>query len=185
MWMTSHENELPRSIRHHYLFGTMWPFFPTRSVFLSKTIPVSRSHLLSILHDPEQVLRVSPLFISLIPDPPKDPSSDSPTTGKAQWYTITERLPMLGGLYESSTTFRCRYERTEDGYDAEVLAGAGTHLMNEARVRDADGEGEGVVFEEKLVVTGLFFLMPYIVSTMTTAHIAALDIIAEKALQKN
>ena len=88
----------------------------------------------------------------------------------------------------------------EDGTDVEVFAAAGTQTKNEMRVLDPD-EGE-VEFQETVVVKVRlcqlcgahrvlycefrvrFFLMPYIASTMNKAHVATLDIIADKVLQK-
>ena len=95
--------------------------------------------------------------------------------GDPAWYTMKERLPMLGGLYESTRTFRCRWKRVEGRADAEVYAGSGTHIKSEMRVLDSEFEGGEVEFQEVLVVSvsaiatpspmfrgrfrGLFFLM--------------------------
>lgn len=120
---------------------SMWPFILTRSVTLQRKIQASKAEVLDIVQDPDEALRLSPLVFSVIRDD-KDPA----------WYTVTERLPILGGFYESSTTFRCRWEKAEGGADVEVLAGAGTRLKSEMRVLDSEeGEGE-VVFQEALVV---------------------------------
>ncbi|KAF8912719.1 hypothetical protein CPB84DRAFT_1742213 [Gymnopilus junonius] len=150
----------------------MWPFILTRSVTLSKSIPTTKARLLNILHDPHQALRTSPLITSLDQDP------DSP-----EWYTLTEKVPLLGGTFVQTNQLKVHYVRTEDGYNAEVLTTAWTHLNSEARAREVGGEDQ-VVFEEKLTVQGLFFLMPFIVSTMTQTHEQVLNIVAEKAQEK-
>jgi len=117
----------------------MWPFILTRSVTFQRKIQASKAEVLSVVQDPDEVLRLSPLVFSVIPDD-KDPA----------WYTLTERLPILGGFYESSTTLRCRWEKVEGGANVEVLAGVGTCLKSEMRVLDSE-EGE-VEFQEALVV---------------------------------
>jgi hypothetical protein len=117
----------------------MWPFILTRSVTLQRKIQASKAEVLGIVQNPDEVLGLSPLVLSVIQDD-KDPA----------WYTITERLPILGGLYESSTTFRCKWEKVENGVDVEVFAGMGTHLKNEMRVLDSE-EGE-VKFQEVVVM---------------------------------
>jgi len=119
----------------------MWPFILTRSINLQRKIKASKAEVLSIVQDPDEVLRLGPLVFSVIRDD-KDPA----------WYTITDRLPILGGLYESTTTFQCKWANVEDGADVEVFAGVGTHMQNKMRVVDTDSEEEEVEFQEILVV---------------------------------
>jgi hypothetical protein len=66
----------------------MWPFILTRSVTLQRKIQASKEEVLGIVQDPDEALRLSPLVFSVIRDD-KDPA----------WYTVTERLPILGGFY--------------------------------------------------------------------------------------
>jgi len=149
----------------------MWPFILTRSVTLHKNIQASKAEALSVIQDPEEILRLNSLATSVVQDD-KDPA----------WYTVTERLPILGGLFESSTKYRCRWEKVEGGADADVYAAAGVRLKNEMRVLDSE-EG-GVEYREVVVVKSPFFLMPYTVSTMTKAHTTNLDLIADRVMQK-
>ena len=117
----------------------MWPFVLTQSVTLQRKFQASKAEVLAIIQDPDEALLLSPLLLSIIQDD-NDPA----------WYTMTERLPILGGLYESSTTFRCRWEKVEGGADLEVVAVGGTEMKNEMRVLDSE-EGE-VEFQETVVV---------------------------------
>jgi hypothetical protein len=149
----------------------MWPFILTRSVTLHKNIQASKAEALSVVQDPEEILRLNSLATSVVQDV-KDPA----------WYTVTERLPILGGLFESSTKYRCRWEKVEGGADADVYAAAGVRLKNEMRVLDSE-EG-GVKYHEVVVVKAPFFLMPYTASTMTKAHTTNLDLIANRIMQK-
>ena len=119
----------------------MWPLFSTRTVLVSRIIPASKEDVLKIIQDREQALSVSPLVYSVVQDP-KDPS----------WYIVKEKLPMLGGLFESSTTFRCQWEKAADGNNTVVAAGLGTQLRSEMRVSESNDETT-CVFSEKLVVT--------------------------------
>ncbi|KAF8168043.1 hypothetical protein B0H34DRAFT_792700 [Crassisporium funariophilum] len=120
----------------------MWSLYPTRSLSLHKRISCSTSDVLAVLHDPDQMLRLSPLVFSVVQDP-----SDT------SWYTISERLPQgLLGVWDTQTTFRCRLTRLSDGVGSEVHAGAGTRLKSEMTVKDAEDAEGIVVFSEKLVV---------------------------------
>ncbi|KAJ3500400.1 hypothetical protein NLJ89_g9813 [Agrocybe chaxingu] len=119
-------------------------FFSAHTITLEKHIVgATNAALLDLLHDPLQVLRLSPLVYKVEQDA-TDPA----------WYTITERLPLLGGMLTTSTTFRCRYRETEDGCECEVLAGLGTRLTSSMFGHAAD-DGErkgGVVYTERLAV---------------------------------
>ena len=119
----------------------MWPFILTRSINLQRRIKASKAEVLSIVQDPDEVLRMGPLAFSVIQDD-HDPA----------WYTITDRLPILGGLYESTTSFRCRWVNVENGADVDVFAGVGTQMQNKMRVVNMDSEEEEVEFQEILVV---------------------------------
>jgi hypothetical protein len=117
----------------------MWPFILIRSVSLHKNIQASKAEALLIVQDPEEMLRLNSLATSVVQND-NDPA----------WYTITDKLSMPGGLFESTMTFRCRWEIVEGGADAEVYAGADIYVKNEMRVLDAE-EG-GVEYREVVVV---------------------------------
>lgn len=119
----------------------MWPFILTRNASFSKEIPTSKAELLKMVHDPELAVRLSPLFKSITQDP-QDP----------KWYTITERLPLLGGLLESSTTFRVCWNNTEDGRSVEVFARVWTHMINDIVVKDSEENPEHSVFTETVIL---------------------------------
>lgn len=119
----------------------MWPFVLTRTYEFSKTIPTSKEELLRVVHDPLQSIQLSPLYKSAEQDP-KDP----------KWYTVTERLPVFGGLLESQTTFRCSFENNETGRYTEVFAGSGTHMDCTVRVEEVKGDPNSAKFTEVIVL---------------------------------
>lgn len=119
----------------------MWPFMLTRTYVFSKTIPTSREELLRVVHDPMQSIALSPLFKFAEQDP-KDPA----------WYTVTERLPVLGGLSESSTTFRCSFANNETGRYTEVFAGVGTHMDCTVLVEEIKENPNSAKFTEVVVL---------------------------------
>jgi len=115
--------------------------FTSRTVHVSKTISASKEKVLEFVQDPEKVLHINPLIYSFVQDT-QDPS----------WYTIKEKLPVLGGLIESSTTFRCKWEQVEHGNNVDVEAGLGTRLRNEMRVSEDSDKAGSCVLAEKVVV---------------------------------
>ena len=118
----------------------MWPFILTRTLTFEKPIVASKSDVLSILHDPQKVLANNAMIVSVVQDA-SDPS----------WYTVTERLPLIGS-WATHTTIRSRWTKTPDGCNVEVYANLWTRASNELRVREL-GSSEGtVLFYEKVVV---------------------------------
>jgi len=65
---------------------SMWPFILTRSVTLQRKIQASKAEVLSIVQDPDEALRLSPLVFSVIRDD-KDPA----------WYNHREAA-YFGGI---------------------------------------------------------------------------------------
>ncbi|CAA7266492.1 unnamed protein product [Cyclocybe aegerita] len=150
----------------HPMIQDFWPLFLTRTVILEKCIQgCTQSNALSILHDPEQVFHLSPLVYKIDHD--------------GSWYTLTERLPLFGS-YSTTNVYQCQYTKVEEGYDCDVRASLGTRLDVQMRVC---GEGKDVVVKEKVVVKALFFLMPYIIFTMTKAHVESSNSLAARLIQ--
>lgn len=144
----------------------MWPFIISRSVHLQRSIRASASDVLNILQNPDTLFRLSPLVVAVTPDPVR-PSS----------FTVTEKLPILG-YFESSTTFKCDMNVMADGFIAEVDANAGTSLRNQLTVvEQSDGT---VLVSENIVVKGVCIFMPFIIGTMTKAHLSLFDMLASK-----
>jgi hypothetical protein len=118
----------------------MWPFILTRTLTSEKHIVASKSDVLSILHDPQKVLAHNDMAVSVVQHP-SEPS----------WYTITDRLPLIGS-WATHTTTRTRWTTTPDGCDVEVYANLWTRVDNELRVRDLESSEGTVVYYEKVVV---------------------------------
>lgn len=112
----------------------MWPFVLTREIVIAKRLATSKEDVLAVLR-PDTVLRTNPILTSVVPDVPDDPEGPA---GEARWYTIVEKVPLVGG-FDTSTSFRCKWTDVADGVDMEVLAGAGTRLTTRLRVTQVDG----------------------------------------------
>jgi hypothetical protein len=107
---------------------------------MEKPIVASRSDVLSILHDPKQVLANNAMAVSVVQDA-SDPSL----------YTVTERLPLIGS-WGTHTTIKSRWTKTTDGCDIEVYASLWTRLSNELGVRELDSPEGTVLYYERVVV---------------------------------
>ena len=118
----------------------MWPFILTRTLTLEKPIVAKKSDVLSILHDPKQVLDINAMAVSVVQD-----ASD------LSLYTVTDRLPLIGS-WTTHTTFKSRWTKTTDGCDIEVYANLWTRSTNELRVRELDSPEGTVLYYEKVVV---------------------------------
>lgn len=151
----------------------MWPFILSRIVTMDKTIIASKSDVLSILHDPHQVIAQNAMFVSIVQDP-SDPS----------WYTLNERLPLIGS-WTIPTTIKTQWKETADGCDIEVYANLWTRCSNKFRVDTKESSEGTVLLTEKVVVKGLFIFMPYIVSTLVKGHRAFMDTLAAKLENRN
>jgi len=149
----------------------MWPFILTHTITLEKAIAASRSDVLKILHDPQQVLANNPMVVSVVQD-----------NSEPSWYTVTERIPLVGS-WATHTRFRTQWMQSTDGCDVEVHAALWTRLKNELRVRELNAEesSEGtVLLHEQVVVQGLFLFFPFIVSTMVKGHRNFMNTLANK-----
>ncbi|CAA7266493.1 unnamed protein product [Cyclocybe aegerita] len=132
-----------------------WPFRPRYlSLHVQRlNLGCTQSKALSILHDPEQVFQLSPLVYKIGED--------------GSWYTLPERLPLFGSR-STTNVYRCQYTKVEGGYNCDVHGSLGTRLNIRMHVRM---EGKYIVVNERVAVKALFFLMPYIVSTMMDVDI--------------
>ncbi|KJA29179.1 hypothetical protein HYPSUDRAFT_32554 [Hypholoma sublateritium FD-334 SS-4] len=156
----------------------MWPFFLTREVTITKRLATSKEEVLAVLR-PDTVLRTNPILTSVVPDVADDAAGPA---GEARWYTIVEKVPLVGRL-DTSTSFRCQWTDVADGVDMEVFAGAGTRLTTRLRVTPVDG-GE-VEYSDHVTFQGLFLLMPFIVSRAERSHGILRDIVAEKSMKSS
>ncbi|TFK41101.1 hypothetical protein BDQ12DRAFT_424626 [Crucibulum laeve] len=144
----------------------VWPIFLTYTASHSKNMRAAPDEVLKVLHDPEVLFRLNPLVVSVVADP-RNPSS---------LYTVKDRLNILG--FETYTTYKVAFTALEDGITNEVVAGAGTVSMNEYKVEINTKDPLMTTIVEKSTIKALFFLMPFITSTMRKAHVSFLDNIA-------
>jgi len=135
----------------------MWPFILTRTIWTEKTIVAPKSDVLKILHNPHQVVAHNAMVVNIVQDA-SDPS----------WYTITDRLPLIGPWF-TYTTIRTQWKKTTDGCDVEVYASLFTRLKNELRVRELDGEessGGGTVLLYEKVIVKVHIKHPFIFTSI-------------------
>jgi len=115
--------------------------FSTSSIQLSKQFPTGPTiqDVLTVLHDPQQTLRLSEYVLSVIPDSARGENN----------FLVTKTIPLLGGVIKGSSTYKVKWTITPDGVDVEVDAGLGTTIKNEMRVRDDNGV---VLFTENVMI---------------------------------
>lgn len=113
-------------------------FFSTYNLQLSKNFPVGPTvqDVLNVLHDPQQVARLSKIVYSVAPDP---------TRGEND-FIVKERVPLIGRTY-LPITFKLKWTRAPDGCDMDVEADLWTKLVSRMRVKVENGV---VVFREDL-----------------------------------
>jgi hypothetical protein len=111
-------------------------FFTTKDYTYQREIQAPYETVLKIVRDPVVFSSHSLLFKSIERDT---------STAEPDWYTITERLPLLGPI-ESSLTFRAKLVPLENGLDADVDAALGTALKSVYTVERGD-VGKSVVKE--------------------------------------
>jgi len=121
--------------------GKLFPLFLSYTAHLSKEFPAGTTvgEVLDVLHNPEVVVRLFPIVLSVEPD----------TERGEHCYIITERLPLLGGLVNGKTTFKLKWTKSPNGYKGDVDASLGTKLLSEVRVNEDNGV---VVVTEDLIV---------------------------------
>ncbi|KAF9531979.1 hypothetical protein CPB83DRAFT_891316 [Crepidotus variabilis] len=148
--------------------------FLTSTVHLEKRFPTGPTvaNVLAVLHDTQQAIRLSPLIISAEPDTTR-PANDG------QWFTMTEKLPIFGGIFNGITTYELKWTNVPEGGDAQVEADAGTKLKSQQRVKQ---DGDVVLFTEDLEVTALSIFIPFVKPTMTRAHEDLQDILVQKVM---
>ncbi|KAF9531980.1 hypothetical protein CPB83DRAFT_50863 [Crepidotus variabilis] len=153
------------------------PLFLSSTVHLEKRFPPGPTvaDVLAVLHDTQQAIRLSPLIISAEPDTTR-PADDG------QWFIMTEKLPIFGGIINGKTTFKLKWTNVPEGGDGEVEAAAGTKLKSQQRVKQ---DGDVVLFKEDLVVKALSIFMPFVKPTMTKAHEELQDILIQKVLDNS
>ncbi|KAF5374900.1 hypothetical protein D9758_000224 [Tetrapyrgos nigripes] len=131
-------------------------FIVNRQFSFSKVVAVPEAKALEAIR-PEFLITASPLVVKY---EAKDPS-------QPDLYTISERLPVLG-IFETVHTFTSLVTQKEDGVESQTNAQAYT-TMN-ARWRAVKKDEDQTEVREDVSVSGLFFLMPYIVYTARKAH---------------
>ncbi|TFK30496.1 hypothetical protein FA15DRAFT_698956 [Coprinopsis marcescibilis] len=136
----------------------MWPFILERSVALQTHVNATPSEVLQFLQTPEKLCALSPLI--------KDFSVEGDVV------TVSERLPLLGGLVESSTKFKFKLKVLENGILCDIYADMWTTMQNHMWTEEQpDGT---TILKERTCVQALFFFIPYVVATMLAAHIAVM-----------
>ncbi|KAF5311829.1 hypothetical protein D9619_003206 [Psilocybe cf. subviscida] len=155
----------------------LWPLYLTREFTVQRQIPAAASDVLHrVVQDPDVALNISPLVTSVIPDPP----SQTQARLDMSWYTVTERIKQGS---ERTVRLRVLWARVSDGADATVFAALGTRVRSSVRVREVkveEGEDPQALYEETMIVEGLCFLMPLIISSAQKIHTDMLDIVAAR-----
>jgi hypothetical protein len=92
--------------------------------------------VLNILHDPQQSIGLSPVVYSVKPDPTREESH----------FIVTERVPVLGGIYYP-TTYRVKWTSVPNGCEWDVKANFGIRITNRMNVKNENG---ALVFADDL-----------------------------------
>ncbi|KAG6850500.1 hypothetical protein H0H93_012501 [Arthromyces matolae] len=147
-----------------------WPFTSVqREVHLAKVINAPPNKVLALLQDPNVLLSLSPLIVSVTPDSTEVSNST---------YTVTEKIS-VGGIFNLHTQFKCQLYMIEDGVDIGVIGDMGTKLTIQYRVQStSDGACE---VTDTGVVESLSLMSPFILKTFRAAHSSALEALAVKA----
>jgi len=149
------------------------PFTMTRKVSSSQRIHCSYAAALRFLHEPVELIDLSPAVIRREASP-----------GNPNFFIIHYKTVLFGRTSEFSYTANF-VQFHDDGVDCEVQAPAGVRLKNEWRVRKVEGaEGENgeetVEVVEDVTVNTYFFLMPTTVSGLRNARKFLLENLAAK-----
>jgi len=158
---------------------------------LTQTIHANPEAVIAVLHDPRVFLSLGPYVNEVILDA-SDPSQ----------FTITDSIPVIGP-FRVKTTFKVSITIHADGFTGSSAAGAGTTTKSNFSVKAGKDNNTTEVTENSMVTVSHFFpmyferlytytwklicghqgfliLMPFIMSTMKTAHISILDNLASK-----
>ncbi|KAH8881766.1 hypothetical protein GQ53DRAFT_754054 [Thozetella sp. PMI_491] len=135
--------------------------------------------VLDLAHDHESYIRLQPLVIEVArlnhdlvapPIPRSEKDIDffddglGPNVHRARWntYRFTEKIRWYG-----PTTCDLWIQDTPDGINSYVCAPGGIHLQVRFRVLHTE---QGTQIMEQASLQGNWFLMPFVVTTFTTAH---------------
>jgi len=140
--------------------------FPTQSLMLTQVINAKPEAVIAVLHDPHVFLSLGPYVSELTAD-----ASDS------SQFTITDSIVI--GSFKVKTTYKVSVEMHADGFTGSSAAGVGTKTKSNFSVKAGKDDNTTEVTQNSMV-TGFFLLMPFIMSTMKTAHVSILDNLASK-----
>lgn len=127
-----------------------WPLYVTRTFTVQRQIPAAASDVLSrVAQDPDVALSISPLVMTVVPDPP----SQTQAREDMGWYTVTERIKTGS---ERIISLRVLWGRVPEGADATVFAALGTRVRSSVRVKEVkvekDADGSQALYEETMTV---------------------------------
>lgn len=122
----------------------MWPFVLEHHVTSSRQLVLSVPFIeaLAVVQDPETVINLNPLLLK------KEKHNDDPLC-----YTITDKLRLLG-LWDTTTTFTCKFVVHDDGLESNVEAGVGTKLKGQWSLRKTEA-GMELIENTKVTVSKL------------------------------
>jgi len=165
----------------------MWPkLYTTRTLVATRDLNVPPQQVLDFLHDPPAMIMRSPVVVSYEQLSPDDDDGDDspPRTSK---YTITDKVPVLFGLFHTKQSVQASFTPVTDGTCMFVEAVAGTTLMTTWHVQALPAEESGgeddrpegqtssSLLTETIEITGLSFLMPFIMRTMRLSQQKSLE----------
>lgn len=126
---------------------------------LSHELPsTSPSEVLSILQNPNALIRLNPLVISSTQDS-QDPSL----------YHIVDSLEFLYGWVKTTTRYTAKFENTDNGVKTISRAGMGVVISASWRVEESTDKENCVVIEEG-EISAPRLLMWYVRSTHNASH---------------
>jgi len=128
----------------------------------SVTVPVPSARILRLLHDPSHLLSLNPDIASFLP---------SPST--ADSWELTNRIPVVFGLFRVMAVAVARMTGTAAGVVAEVdarAAGVRTCTRSEWSVAEDEETGASTVVEVFDVLRAPWGLHWFVVSTAAESH---------------
>ena len=167
------------------------PFASLEPIQTTGSFPLtSSSTLLSLVHQPELLIRLNPLVESfnILPSSPSLPTSDpssSPVT-----YTITDKIPILFGLWSTRTSYTARFTPKPDGMLVLVEAAMGVRTRSEWIVSSGAGGGATEVTEKSEVdiVGGSMFasvMRGFVEGQIKSSHGVLMERLREQVRQKD
>ncbi|KAF7329383.1 SWIM-type domain-containing protein [Mycena kentingensis (nom. inval.)] len=133
------------------------PFRSTEVVY-TKRIAVPLDKAVEFLQDLPALARLSPLIIDVVP---------TPNATEAHTYTISHWVEWPFS-YRTTMSYQATGTLLETGIEARSTAGAGTRITTQYTAREVE---EGVCeIQERAILYGLFFFLPYIRHVVAGSH---------------